>query len=190
MEENKKEKEVDIIVFDASTSKDLKIDYPELAEIEEFKLLQPNELKFIWYIANRTSPLFNLSREEKVAKALSILFPRGYGRFQNIVKLSKGEFSPEILAAIERMTHFQTENRLKAMLLADYTFQQLQRLIYIDESEMKLMDMEEKKKYSDLLMKVQKELPSVIKNLESGFGVKVNERSTGKKILVSMKNLG
>ena len=76
------------------------------------------------------------------------------------------------------------------MLLADYTFQQLQRLIYIDESEMKLMDMEEKKKYSDLLMKVQKELPSVIKNLESGFGVKVNERSTGKKILVSMKNLG
>lgn len=185
-----KEEEVVIKLFNPTKDKDLRIDYPELAEMDEFKNLEPSMVKFCWYVGNRTSPLYNLKREDKVLKALSILFPRGYERIPQARELAEGNFSEDIVRGIERMTIFNPENRLKAMLISDYTFNQLQQLIYVDDKVLKMMDFDEKKKYSDLLIKVQSSLPDIIKNLESGFGVKVVQKTTGKKVLVGMKNLG
>ena len=32
------------------SNRDMKIDYPELAEIEEFSILSARQLKFVWYL--------------------------------------------------------------------------------------------------------------------------------------------
>lgn len=184
------EKEVVITVFNPTKDKDLRIDYPELAAMDEFKGMEASLVKFCWYVGNRTSPLFNLKREEKILKTLELLFPRGYHRVEWANNLAQGDWSEEVKRGVDRMTTFTPENRLKAMLISDYTFSQLQKLIYIDEANLMVMDFDEKKKYADLLIKVQSELPHIVKNLESGFGVKTTERTTGKRVMVSMKNLG
>jgi hypothetical protein len=189
-EGNVEEREVVVYLFDASTSKDLKIDYPELASIEEFKDLQPKELKFCWYVGNRTSPFFEYDRERKIKQTLAVLFPRGFDKFKEWVEVAEGNMPDKILRGIERMTQFNVENRLQAKMLAEYSFYKLQLLMDVDDSVIKTMDFDDRKRYSDVLMSIQKNLGSIVKDLETGYGVKVVDKATNKKVLVSIDNIG
>lgn len=192
MKESKEviETPVVVYVFDGTTSRDLKIDYPELAVIEEFKDLQPKELLFCWYVGNRTSPLFEKPREEKIIKALSILFPRGYDNFKEWVKIAQGEIPTRIENAIKRMTLFNVEYRLKAKLMADYTMYKLQLLMDVDDTVIKTMDFDDRKRYADVLINIQQKLPNIVKDLETGYGIKVLDKKTKKEVKVTIDNLG
>lgn len=184
------EKEVIIRLFNPTENKDLKIDYPELAEMDEFKGMAPKFVKFCWYVGNRTSPYFALPREEKISKVIKLLWGNRADKIPHVKPLIDGEISRDILRGIERMVRFNPENRLKAKILADYTFHQLQKLVVIDDDELKKMSFEDKNRYATLLTKVQRDLPDVLQNLETGFGVEVVERNnTDNKVLVSMKDL-
>lgn len=189
MSNNKEQKEIEVVlkIFNPS-NKDLRIDYPELADIEEFKAMDPSEVKFCWYVGNRTSPIFNLERLKKVSEAIKIIFPRG-NRSDKWREIENGDIPEHIVRGIQKMTSFNAENRLKAMILADYTFKQLEKLTYMDDDTLMSLDMDEKKKYSDLVLKINKDLPDLVRNLESGFGVRAEDRSTGKKVLVGMRDL-
>jgi len=189
--EEPEEIEAVIQLFNPTKDKDLRIDYPELAAMDEFKGMEPRFVKFCWYVGNRTSPFFLMPREEKIVKAINLLWHSSMvEKLPSVKALYNGDFSDEILAGIDRMARFIPENRLKAKILADYTFQQLQKLIVVSDVELKSMSFEDRNRYATLLTKVQRDLPGVINNLETGFGVRVVERkNTEKKVLVGMKNL-
>ena len=86
------------------------------------------------------------------------------------------EFSEEILRAIEIMASFNPSSRMKAKLLDEYAFDQLQSLVYISKDEKDMMDMDDKKKFADLLIKTSAAMSKFIQNSESGYGVKIKER--------------
>ena len=51
------------------------------------------------------------------------------------------------------------------------------------------MDVDEKKKYTDLVVKIHTELPDMVNTLESAYGVKSVEKKTKKEVLVKINDI-
>jgi hypothetical protein len=51
------------------------------------------------------------------------------------------------------------------------------------------MDIDEKKKYTDLVVKVHMELPDMIQRLETAYGVKTIERKSKKQVMVGINDV-
>lgn len=62
------EKEVELVLFGLETENDLRLEYPELAEIDEFKGLKAKEVRLSWLLGNRTSPIYRLSKRKGCQK--------------------------------------------------------------------------------------------------------------------------
>lgn len=188
-------KEVEITLFGVNHKGDLKRDYPELAKIEEFKDLSPHEVRFCWLVGNRTSPIFGLERTERIRNASTIVWginakqsPKK--RIKDIaIAKSEDDFPDDILKGIYRMNAFNPGYRLKAKLMAEYIFETLNRLIVVDSDTMATMDTDEKKKYSDFVIKVSSELQGMVERLENSYGVKTISRKTKSEILVNINDV-
>jgi hypothetical protein len=68
-------------------------------------------------------------------------------------------------------------------------FEILNDMIMLDSQTLATMDIDEKKKYTDLVVKVYSELPDMVKTLESSYGVKAVERKTKKKVLIGINDI-
>jgi hypothetical protein len=183
------ETEVEIILFGVEHDGDLRIEYPELAEIEEFKTLSPKNVRLCWLLGNRTSPIYNLSKKERMPKALELVYGKSYRERKDISNILDGDIPEEIVIGIRRMESFNPEYRLRAKLMTQYMFEILNDMIILDSVTMANMDIDEKKKYTDLIVKVHDELPSMVKTLESSYGVKTVDRATKKKVLIGINDI-
>jgi hypothetical protein len=188
-------KEVEVTLFGVDHKGDIKRDYPELSEIEEFKDLSPHEVRFCWLVGNRTSPIFGMDRGERIDKAASIVWGQNAKqspkkRIKDIA-CAKGEndFPEEILKGIYKMNTFHPGYRLKAKLMAEYIFETLNRLIVVDSHTMMTMDTDEKKKYADFVIKVSSELQGMVERLENAYGVRTVDRKTKSDILVNINDV-
>lgn len=186
-------KEVEIKLFGVSHDGDLMREYPDLAKIDEFKDLDPKQVKFCWLVGNRTSPIFKLERGERIKRAFQIVWGSNYMKIPTIKSLTEAgsadEFPSEILKAIHKMNTFSPTYRLKAKLMDEYIFETLNELIVVSPSELGAMDVDDKKKYADLAMKVSAGLGEMVERIESSYGVKVIERKTKKQIQVNINDL-
>ena len=61
-------------------------------------------------------------------------------------------------------------------------FEILNDMILLDATTLATMDIDEKKKYTDLVVKIHSELPDMVKRLETSYGVKTIERKSKKPI--------
>jgi hypothetical protein len=68
-------------------------------------------------------------------------------------------------------------------------FETLNDMIVLDEQTKLTMDVDEKKKYTDLVVKIHSELPDMVKRLEESYGIKTIERKTKKKIMVGINDI-
>lgn len=186
-------KQVEIQLFGVSHDGDLLREYPDLAKFEEFKDLDPSKVKFCWLVGNRTSPIFNLERAERIERALNIVWGNHYKRnptIEDIVNASGADDMPEeILKAIYKMNTFSPSRRLRAKLMAEYIFDTLSELVVVSPSDMRLMDVDDKKKYADLAIKVSSELGGMVERIESAYGVKTIDRKTKKEIQININDL-
>lgn len=185
----KETEEADLVIFGLSTDRDLRIEYPELAEINEFKKLNKKEVKFCWLVGNRTSPIYNLEpRSSKIKRALSLTYGNLWNKKEELVAISNGEIPTHIQLAIERMLVFNPEYRLRARLMTQYMFDTLNEIVVLD-TPIADMDIEERKKYADLLVKVHGDLPKLVQTLETSFGAKVISRKTKTEVLVNINDV-
>lgn len=170
-------------------------DYPELLAIDEFKNLSSSQLRLCWLIGNRTSPIFNIDNtRDRVRRALEMVY--GLEHIKNDDKLQvmyelengKADIPEEIFNGIEKMNQYIVEYRVKAKLIAQYMFDQLNVLVSSNQN-ISTMDMDEKKKYADLLIKASSELPEMLRKMENGYGVKVQRKSTNKEVKVTINNI-
>lgn len=185
----KKIEEADLVIFGLSTDRDLRIEYPELAEINEFKKLNKKEVKFCWLVGNRTSPIYNLdSRDTKIKRALSLTYGNLWNKKEELIAISNGDIPTHIQLAIERMLVFNPEYRLRARLMTQYMFDTLNEIVVLD-TPISEMDIEERKKYADLLVKVHGDLPKLVQTLETSFGAKVISRKTKTEVLVNINDV-
>jgi hypothetical protein len=87
------------------------------------------------------------------------------------------------------MNTFNPEFRLKAKLMAEYIFETLNELIILDPSEIASMDIDDKKKYADLVVKVSSELQGMVDKLESSYGAVTVDKKTNEKVKVSIEDI-
>lgn len=189
---------IDLTLFDAlePSVRDMFVDYPELAEYEEFAELKPRELRFCWLVGNRTSPLISLDKEPRVRAAIKQVYGDvGSQKVRPEVKsMLDGKIPEKILNAINRMASFNPSYRLRAKLLDEYIFEQLNALVVISDKDRERMavDTDEKKKYSDLVIKVSSEMPNLVKRMEGGYGIRMTKKSNDAKepkVLVNLKDV-
>lgn len=160
------------------TEKEMRVEYPELAKIEEFRGLKTKELKFVWYYANRTSPLYLPTKGERGRILACIKYGFNVDVTREITdELSKylsGNFPEKIKNAIERMERFNPSARLRAKMAVEKIFDNLEASLILDEETKEEMskDLEMKKKYIELSVKVAENISSVVEQMEQGFGVK------------------
>lgn len=186
-------KEVDVVLFGVGHDEDIKRAYPDLSKVEEFKDLDSRKVKFCWLIGNRTSPIFGMERQERIKKALEIVWGKEYQKNPLIKNLFDDDddtrLSDNILKAVYKMNTFNPTYRLKAKLMAEYIFETLNGLIVLDKNELKMMEIDEKKKYADLIIKVSSELLGMVEKIESSYGIKTINRKTKNEAVVSINDL-
>ena len=181
--------EVEVILFGIETQGDLRIEYPELAATEEFTNLKAKEVRLCWLLGNRTSPIYKLSKRDRLLKGLEIVYGSYYEKNTDAKSILEGEMPDHIKLGIKKMESYSPEYRLKAKLMSQYMFEVLNSMIVLNESDLVSMDIDEKKKYTDLVVKIHSELPDMVQRLETSYGVKTIERSTKKQVMVSINDV-
>lgn len=181
--------EVDVVLFGLESSSDLRMEYPELADILEFKNLKSKEVRLCWLLGNRTSPIYKLDKKQRLHKALEIIYGSRYKENEDLTPMLEGNMSEELREGIRRMEQFNPEYRLRAKLLSQYMFETLNSMIVVDEATLAAMDVDEKKKYTDLIVKIHSELPDMVGRLEQSYGIKTIERKTNKKVMVNINDV-
>ena len=182
-------KEVDVVLFGLERDGDLRIEYPELAEIEEFKALKVKEVRLCWFLGNRTSPIYKLDKAKRLLKALELVYGKSYESRKDLKEILGGEMPEHLLKGIRKMELFNPEYRLRAKLMSQYMFEVLNDMIIIDNTTLATMDIDEKKKYTDLVVKIHSELPEMVKTLETSYGAKTIEKKTKKEVLVKINDI-
>jgi hypothetical protein len=182
-------KEAEIVLFGIENEIDLRIEYPELAEVSEFKDLKAKEVRLCWLIGNRTSPIIKLSKRDRVFKALELVYGKYYEKNKDLQGIINGDIPEHIVLGIKRMELYNPEYRLKAKLMSQYMFEILNDMILLDANTLATMDIDEKKKYTDLVVKIHSELPDMVKRLETSYGVKTVERKSKKQVMVGINDV-
>lgn len=182
-----KEKEK-IKLFEPS-DRDMKLEYPELAETEEFVNLSAREMKFVWYYANSTSPISHYSNAKRLEKSISLAY-QSFSDRKELDDVKKGKFYPELKDAIKRMESYNISYRLRARMNNEHIFDNLTSMTMKSNSDLEQMEIDDQKKYADLCIKVSKEMIDIIRNIENS-GIKKEEIQNKKAdVKVSINNIG
>jgi hypothetical protein len=172
----------DFSIFEP-TGKDMRKDFPELKDYPELNELKSREIRFCWYMGNKTSPLVakGLKGEALVKAAVDLCYDQKAKENNARLKLIlSGDIPQDILNGISRMSSFSPTYRLRAKWMNEYVFDQLNSLVVLDpmaEAEIK-SDPDAKKKYADLAIKISSEMPELVQRMESGYGVKLVKNNT------------
>lgn len=173
--------EKDIILFEPS-KRDMLIDYPELKEYEVFKNISKSDMKFVWYVSNRTSPIIREPKLKRIKMAAELAYDKKrLSNNERVKKIYEEQMLPkDMLEAIEVMASFNPSFRMEAKMLNEHNFNMLKSLVYVSESERSIMDIEDKKRYADLILKTTNALNPMISNMENGYGIKIKKTSEEK----------
>jgi len=180
--------EVDSL-FEPNGHNDMRIDYPELAEVEEFEILSSTEVRLCWLIGNRTSPLAKKKKAARVKAALEQSYKGASRKRKDYTDMMEGKFPHKILVGIEKMASYNPSYRLKAKLLDEYMFDQIQNLVMKSEDKVLSMDIDDEKKYTSMMLEVSSKMPEMIKRMESGYGVKKKKIKDEVKVMSSVKEV-
>jgi len=176
-------------LFLPSEGKEMKIEYPELAEIAEFAPLTNSELILVWCIANNTSPYFLGKAEnveskmiEFVKKALEI---SGVGKRLN--DYARNEyltfmFPQKIKTACSRMKLFKPSLRMRAKMMNEKMFENMEKMVEISQEEMKEMTPSEKLEYLKIVKSASENLQTLVPEIESSYGVKEAVKKSGAQL--------
>lgn len=173
-------------IFAPVEGKDMRNEYPELQTIPEFLFLNEEEMRFVWLIANRTSP-FNVIGEHNQAKKGEAY--RGALKHSGLGKKIGDAQSKEIGSGIlpdklhkgaKRMEIFNPSIRMRAKLMAELMFANQEKMISITEEELKVMGVGDKKDYASLCKNIADNLENLVPQLENAYGVKDVGKSKGK----------
>lgn len=163
------------------SSKDIKVEYPELATIAEFIMLRDAQLKFVWYYANSTSDILALYPLDDNKRCLAAFEKSGLKKHMNPQEkhdFLSLNFTPDIKAAIERMKSFDVSTREKGKIAIEKMFNNLTQMASLTADNLKIMDLSEKKEYASLVKTSLEVMPDLIQKMEEGFGIRKRKTAT------------
>lgn len=163
-------------------------EYPELANYEEFKPLTREEMRLVWYYANQTSPFYDTSpMQTKISKCFDAAWGNLAKESEKVRYLS-GNFPAIVQMAINRMRMFNPEKRSRSLMMLEKVFADYEEIITNFKPKAKEGDkpvsLDKVKEYVDLTTKITAQLPTLVQELEEGFGVK--KKIDGKSTALSI----
>lgn len=168
-----------------SISSDLCIDYPELKDYKEFNRLNPKQVKFAYFIGNRTSPHIKLDPQKRYRVAL-----RDSGLDEDLTEsqldnYKSGIFDDIITEAIEKMASFRVSERLRIVFINESIFNSGIELILTLQAELESTgDNKKRGEIMDVIFKTREAVSNLILPLETRWGVIEEENeSNGKKFM-------
>lgn len=150
------------------TDKDLRVEYPELNAVEEFKNLTRLEMEFVWHFANKSSKVCELPERDRAIKCLVIM--KGELSAETLKEYSELKFPDHIQGAVERMSKYDPEIRTQAKVIAEKIFENINKIVNMEITEK--TDMEDKQKYVSLSINIMKNLPDMVSQREHGYGIR------------------
>lgn len=174
-------------LFCPRTKKGLLHDYPELKEVKEFssKHLSQFDLLFVWFFAFEASPCSRIGKKEEKAKRAYNYASTFLGKYDTERKKRNYiacDFPDSVKNAINRMSRYKLGPRVKAKRMVDKILSNMEHMATIDAKTKAnfvdkegLLDVSKYKAYIDLSTTVVKNLPLIIAQAETGFGVSETE---------------
>lgn len=148
--------------------------YPELKKIKEFDVIKDNYLRFVWWIANTTSPLVN--KYEEISERIPYAIDSVWGdKLKKLDKenLLKGNFEATLETAIYKMSELDISARDKSKTMVDKIFDQFEEIVSNGYDEFKDKDdVVNYASYVSTMNKITEALPNLIDLKEKGFGIK------------------
>lgn len=193
-----------ILLYGPVNGKALLRSYPELMDEPKFKALSGEELLFSWYVGCKSSPIDpDWSDSVRYKTAASKAFTRpGSESKDKREKYSAGDIPDDVKQAIAKWASMSPDARLVAKRMVQTIMHNFQKLVDVDldkdfltvrtigKGEDKIdvaeVDWTAKKQYIDSAAKISDTLPSLIDQLEKGFGiteVKKGEEKIGSKAI-------
>jgi hypothetical protein len=162
-----------VTMFEPTYGKDIRIEYPDLDDVEEFKNLTASQLSFVWAYANKTSPYYKIQDEkEKISKCCLLAFRKRLGREQ-LEKYLEKDFPDLVVLAIPKMQKYNPSFRMRAKLLAERQFHMIDDMTSQVEGYGEIMTLDEKKKFADFINTSSSIIPKIVDQIENAYGVKL-----------------
>lgn len=174
------------LLYGPRDNEDLRKTYPELSDHAEFKKISKEELLFVWYISNKSSPIDPLWLEStKYATAASIAFKNNPKKREDF---ANQQISEDVKVAMKKMATFNPKARAIAKRMIQSVFLNLQKIANVDinnfvtEEEgkdgekVKKIDWTARKQYVDMSQKISEMAPQLVKQMEEGFGIEIKKK--------------
>jgi len=179
--------EVPVIFLSEKQGKDryfvpnLRDEYPELADISEFRVLSRYELYLCWLIGCSYShynleianhPETNGLKSKIVNSAVEDCFGGKTRRIGDEVfeAYSKGDFPEKIRAGIDRFKKFRVRERYRAQIATASMFHNL--MDNLQKMQGQVANIEDAKKYAELSKITYQNIKEMLPKVEQGFGFK------------------
>lgn len=162
--------------------RDMKVEYPELSEIEAFSTMNDKDIRLCWYYACKSSE-FNSIDDNNLRMQLSLEKAYGKNWFSNPTakKLSMWDIPDYIKIGMEAMANFSPQHRSEANALMAMMFRNLQAVVDVDTETFEMWTPSERKAYVQLVSETATTLPNIVSQLERGFAVRINEATGDQK---------
>src|ERR1700748_130986 len=166
-----------VILFGPKENKSLLRMYPELGNESAFKDLRNDDLLFVWYYANASSPIDpDLSDSVRAGMSAEIAFKKNKDKIKKFSALS---FDEDIKKAIERMRKYSPEARAIAKRIAQTTLNNYLKLVdiniddfqSINKDGIKETDWSGRNHYVNSAAKINEVMPDLLDQIEGGYGV-------------------
>lgn len=148
--------------------------YPELKKIKEFDVIKDNYLRFVWWVANTTSPL--VVKHDEISERIPYAIDYVWGdKLKKVEKenLLKGNFEATLETAIYKMSELDISARDKSKTMVDKIFDQFEEIVTKGYEEFRDKDeVVNYASYVSTMNKITEALPNLIDLKEKGFGIK------------------
>ena len=165
--------EKNYLLFAPRKGRDLKTEYSELNQTEQFKRLSKDEMLFVWYMACVSSPFAEFKDEEKLDTVIDLSFPKKF-RDAKRTEYQGRSFPTHIREALVKMRSYDLPHRLRNRVFCEQFYANLEHISKVkvaDESGK--VDFAQAKDYANMISSVTKtmrELSAMLENTD-GFGV-------------------
>jgi len=159
--------------------RDMKVEYPELSEIEAFSTMNDKDIRLCWYYACKSSEFNNIDDNNlRMQKSLEKAYGKNWFSNPTAKKLAMWDIPDYIKMGMEAMANFSPQHRSEANALMSMMFKNLQLVVDVDSEMFEMWTPSERKAYVQLVSETAATLPNIVSQLERGFAVRINE-STG-----------
>ncbi len=152
--------------FGPMTARSLRHQWPELKTVDALDALPDDDLVFVWWYANRTSPFEAFDDVRRAKMSIGMAYRKDTVKLEARMKLWENlDFGHTISSAINAMMSFDPDHRIQAYVDDMHMLKQLQSVMRKDVSE---ADVAEFTEWSKAVREARKLRDEIIARLELG----------------------